>query len=318
MSRRRHSKGYYDMVRDAYAEQPSEVNAQFTIQTEFYKDILLNIAKGRFDIQCPEWWDKDFMLDCLLLEGKFIVTESDKVGVAPFQGNISGTNMFLRGSQIEIVNPILGNWMCERYKDAVVVYLYDDRWFRSITNIISYYAQRLANIDCSIDVNLMNTRVPWIFNAENTKQAKEAKLIYKKVSEGQPAVFTKVRRSGDLDREGGLDVSSLPVKNNYVTDKLIEAKRAIISEYLTYLGINSVSYEKKERMVTSEVEMSQGESAYNIEYPKDNLKDCCDATNEMFPSTGLRITVKEGVVNEEVYKDVHQEADEESNSSGDD
>lgn len=310
------NREYWELVKEAFAVQPSEVNGQMTLRTQFYKDQLINIIKGRFKIKCPDWWDKDFILDQIIFKGYFLVADS-KVGVAPFKGSVHGVNMFLRPPEATIVNEVLGTWNVKLFgtnANAVCIYLFDNRWFRSFIPIIDVYAEKLASCDCSIDVSLMNTRVPYIFNCADSKQAEEAKVIYDKVSKGEPAVFTKVKDPLDPNG-GGLDVSTLPVKDNYVADLTTELKRSIIGEFLTVVGLNSNSYEKKERLITAEVDSNNDERDYNIKYLNRNLKRGYKAVNEMFGDKmekKFKIKIEEGGKDDKTKqngKDLYQKAD---------
>ena len=308
----RTNKEYWEMIKDAFGENPKEVNAQFTHRTLFYKEVLENIIKGRFKVKCPEWWDVDYMLNLLIYKGRFFITNTS-AGVAPVDGSSHGYNMFLRAPYLTVVNSVLGTFdriLFGRKRNAVCVYLYDNKGFRSMYDIINVYAQKLANVDASIDVNLMNTRAAYIFNAEDTKQADEAKLIYDKISRGEPAVYTRVRNPMNPEN-GGLEITTIPVKNNYIAGDLIEAKRAIISEFLTLVGLNSTSYEKKERLITAEVDSNNEESEYNIAYMKRNLKRQCKAVRDMF---GIEFKIKvvdghEKKKKKKIAQDLHQKTD---------
>lgn len=314
-------RDYWEMIKAAFGENPKDIDTQFTERTLFYKEVIENIIKGRFKVKCPDWWDVDYMLNLLIYKGRFFVTNTP-AGVAPVDGNSHGINLFLRSPKLTVVNSILGTFdrlLFGNRKNAVCVYLYDNRCYRSMASIINVYAQKLANIDASIDVNLTNTRAAYIFNASTTQQAEEAKLIYDKITRGEPAVFTKVKDPMNPE-DGGLDVTTWPIKTNYIVDDLIEAKRATISELLTLLGLNSTSYEKKERLITAEVDSNNEESEYNVAYMKRNLKRQSKAVRDLF-DIEFKIKVVDGNGKKDqkpLYQDVHEEADKKRSDSRND
>lgn len=68
----------------------------------------------------------------------------------------------------------------------------------------------------------------------------------------------------------------------YICDKIYELKTKIWNEALTYLGISNVSVEKKERLITDEVDRSQGgvlASRYSRLVAR---QQACEQINKMF------------------------------------
>lgn len=281
-------QGFWKLLKEAYGEIPQEVNAQDATTTVYYKQLLINAIKSNFVVQCPDWWSVDYMLDLLILGGHFYVSNS-AAGILPFFGNSHGINVFDRPPHSTLVNSILGTM--DRVltgttefasPNAAVVYLYDDREYRSMIPLINRYSQRLANIDASIDINLLNTRTAFMFNCEDSKQSAEAKAVYDKIARGEPAVFTKVKKPLDDPRDSGIDITILPVKENYIVDKLIDARYYILSQFYTEIGINSTPYEKKERQVVDEVNSNVGQQRCNIAYMQRNLERCSENVRKMF------------------------------------
>ena len=74
-------------------------------------------------------------------------------------------------------------------------------------------------------------------------------------------------------------------KNN---DKLNELKREIWSEALTFLGINNVNVNKKERLITNEVENNQGSIVSSRFSRLEQRRQAVKRINKMF---GLNIEV---------------------------
>lgn len=312
---RTEKRDYWNMLKNAFGEKPTSVNAQLVAATEQYRQELINIVKGRFEVTCPDWWSKDYLLTLLICAGRFYITDTS-IGVCPLNGGSHGLNVFERPSAVTIANPVLGTFdrkLTGKNADAVVVYLYDDRYYRSFMPIIDRFAQRLANCDCSIDVNLLNTRVPFIFNVHDSKQAATAKELYEKVSQGEPAIFTTTDDLMDPSSNRDI-VETMPVKNNYVADMIIEAKRAIVSEFLTYCGINNLAYEKKERLIVDEVRSNNAETEYNVAYINNNLQHCSEEVRKMF-DIEFDIKLKEG---DSYEMDIHKEINEEPSDRGSD
>lgn len=316
----------WKLLKDQIEEDKKKLpNVNMIMRSDLYRSKLLTIAKGRFDIRCPEWWDKDYMITLLLTTGRVFIADSP-IGVAPFNGSPYGLNVFERAPFVTITNPILDTFDCyfvnrnekgttidvrgKSMRPAVCVYLYDNKIYRSIQPYIDLYASRLAMIDGAFDVNIFNSKLPWIFNVSDAKQKETAETMYEEISNEKPAIFVRKGQALNGSNTDAL-VEVLPVKESFIADKLQEIKRAVIGEFLTDIGVNNTSYEKRERLITDEVNSNNEEICCNVDYMKQNLKDCSETVRNAF-GLDFDIRVKEGVCNEEreqVHADVHQETD---------
>lgn len=157
----------------------------------------------------------------------------------------------------------------------------------------------MASADAAIDVNLMNSRVAYIAEAETKAQAESIKTAYDKISNGEPLV---VYRKDVALNATGLNVFFNNVKQNYIADMVQDSKRTIINEFLTAIGVNNANTDKRERLVTGEVDANNQELVANTTIWKENLKLCCDKINTMF-NVGLNVTLQFDASNREESKD---------------
>ena len=63
-----------------------------------------------------------------------------------------------------------------------------------------------------------------------------------------------------------------------------------MNEFLTTIGINTANTTKRERQIVDEVNANNIEIQANIKLWKQNVSDCCDRVNKMFPEAELKIT----------------------------
>ena len=146
---------------------------------------------------------------------------------------------------------------------------------------VMYYAQRLWDLDNTIDINIKAQKTPILIQCDE-KQRLSLLNVYKEYDGNSPVLF------GDKN----LDIKGFGVLKTdapFVADKLYELKNQIWNEALTYLGISNVSYQKKERLITDEVTRSQGGTVASRYSRLAMREQACDRINEMF---GLNLSVK--------------------------
>lgn len=125
--------------------------------------------------------------------------------------------------------------------------------------VLAVYAAKMTNADISIQSAMYNSRMAVLFMASDPEEVEEFKRIYKKVSLGEPAVM--LNDNGimtDYNR-----IQPFPVQSVASIDKLFDAKDRIKNEFLEWLGVPVVPYEKKERLVSGEVDNPYSEIRNN-------------------------------------------------------
>ena len=162
--------------------------------------------------------------------------------------------------------------------DSVIIY---NNYMRQPTiDALEMFAWRLANIDRTIDVNVMGQKTPkLLLCSENQRLVIEN--MYKQYTGNYPAIFGDKR----LDFQG---LQAIDTTSPFVSDKLQIVKRQIFNEALTYLGIENNSNEKAERLVRNEAISSAGATQANRFTRIAARQDACEKINRMF---GTNISV---------------------------
>ena len=146
-----------------------------------------------------------------------------------------------------------------------------------------------------------------MYMGASTKAGAQAlKEAVDNINKGEIAVVLDKRIMNDRTK-GGNAVDPITVyeyfnSNNYLTDKLLQDRANILSEFDTEIGISSLPYQKKERMVVNEAESKEEESQARINLWIDTMNEGLNLVNEMWGtnlSVGLNKFGKDGVVNGE-------------------
>lgn len=162
--------------------------------------------------------------------------------------------------------------------DSVIIYNNELR-----TNdylMIEYYARRLWFIDQIIDININAQKTPVLVEGDQ-KQRLTLKNLYQKYDGNQPFIF------GD----NGLGSQPLRAINTgapFVADKLYQIRTDIWNEALTFIGISNIAIQKKERLISDEVQRNNA-GTVNSRYSRLHArKQACKEINKMF---GLNVSV---------------------------
>lgn len=156
---------------------------------------------------------------------------------------------------------------------------------------VKMFAKRLYNLDRIIDVNANAQKTPVLVQGTE-KQRLTLVNLYKEFDGNAPFIF------GDKN----LDLNSLRAINTnapYVADKLYQLKTQIWNEALTYLGISNLNIQKKERMITDEVQRNQGGTIASRYSRLEARREAVDKINRMF-GTDIRVDYREDfqIINE--------------------
>lgn len=176
-------------------------------------------------------------------------------------------------------------------KDAAFIRLTPDA--KGIVELITGYANQLAQIDVDINVNLENCKLSRVFIANSPDNAQKIRRLVDDVTRGELAVIV----DDDLARKiidpetGKIPVYSTPAE--YIVGALIQDRRQVINDYLTAIGVdnNAANMIKAERNLTAEVHANDVEVSYNASYYIDTLKTDIDIFNNLF-DTSIKIDYK--------------------------
>jgi hypothetical protein len=210
-----------------------------------------------------------------------------KIGYLAVQGTVSGTmNHYNLPTHFHAVAPQYQNtFPIYNFSDmqddhqGIVIWNNDYHW--STLPSLKMFAIDLAELKNVIYVNQNAQKTPWII-VGNSNNLLTTKNVYNQIEEGGLAIFLD-----DSFDPNSIDV--LQTNAPYVVDKLNDQKNAVWSEVMTYLGIKNSNIDKKERLITDEVNSNdeQIESSSNIFLKA--RQEACEKMNELY---GLNVSVK--------------------------
>lgn len=156
-------------------------------------------------------------------------------------------------------------------------------------DFVMFYVNKLAEAERTMDVNVKANKAPIVMLCD-TNDVLSFKRIFQQVDGNVPAIFAD--KAMELDA-----IQALDMKAKFLGNELMDYKRSVESELLTFLGINNSAVDKKERLITDEANANNEliESFFDIQL--EARKRACEEANAMF---GLNMSVKRRVVEKAV------------------
>ncbi len=169
----------------------------------------------------------------------------------------------------------------KRYKadDCVII---ENTMLRTATRyFIMFYVNKLAEAERTMDVNVKAVKTPVIIKCDD-KDVLSFKTIFQKVDGNVPAIYA--------DRNLSIEsIAALDMKVKFLGNELMDYKRSVESELLTFLGVNNTPVDKKERLITDEAEANNQLIEAFFELQLEARRRACEAINEKY---GLNISVR--------------------------
>lgn len=182
----------------------------------------------------------------------------------------------------------------EKDKECILVMNNYERIPTQSTVIL--FAKRLAEAQRTADVNIKAQRTP-ILIATDQKQYFTLKKMYEEYDGNTPAIFA------DKNLIDPNSLKAIKTEAPFIAQNIMDYKREIWNEFLTTMGISNLS-EKRERMISNEVDSNNELINLNLQALLAPRKEACQLFNEKYGLLGDKaIDVK---VRSDLYNIVKQ------------
>lgn len=266
---------YYNAQRS-----PSTVHVKNTRLRRYFRKYLFQKAISVFKWNIPEEWDKDYFLYTLYGLGYIAVIDTDQYGVICQGGALGGYNLYYRPSYIIITNPLIRKSITANLdNDCALIKLQPD--YSSIMDIVGYYADLMALASESTGINLLNVKSGTVFGAQNKAQAESYKKMYDTLSDGDPAVVIDKTMLDDQGQPTWFPFTQ-HLKESYVVTDLLSDMRKIEAMFDTDIGIPNANTDKRERLITDEVNANNVETATRCELWLESIRKGIDKANSKY------------------------------------
>ena len=280
---------YYNYINAETSQvTPSTVHVKDSGLCRYFTKYLLQKAMSVFEWDLPATWNKDYFLYVLYCWGYVAVVNTDKFGVIPQGCGLKGYDVFYAPTHAVIANPLLSGILEPRIgTQCELMKLQPD--FSGILDLVGHYAEQMALASQSVSVNLLNSKLSYVFTAKTKALAESLKKMYDQIAGGEPAVVIDSRLKNAADGEETWKAFEQNVGGNYIVTDLLADLRKIEAMFDTEIGIPNANTDKRERLIKDEVNANNIETYSKCALWLENLQDACKRVNDMF---GLSISVR--------------------------
>ena len=279
----------YDYINAEVSQHsPSTVHTKNTELQRFFARYLLQKAMSVFKWDLPETWDRDYFLYVLYGIGYIAVINTDRYGVIPQQCGLEGYNIFYQPKRALVTNPLLrGLRRLEIGTQCTLIKLQPD--YGSVMDLVGFYADMMALTAETAGVNLVNSRLSYVFFGKNKNAAESQKKLFDNIASGEPATFVDTAL---YDVQSG-NPSWIPfqqnVGQNYIAGDALADLRKWEMMFDTDVGIPNANTDKKERLISDEVNANNVEVTSKADLWLDQLQKSFAQTSKMF---GIKLGVE--------------------------
>ena len=282
--------GIYNRIAPLALNDTPNMNMQYWTRSLYQRlTALINIKNIPDGSDNKYAWDYDALVYALFWIGFIPVFESAKYGVVPSVGTLTGYGIQFQPTGVIINNPYFSFSQPLKIGEEVeLIKLTPD--YSGVMDIVAKYATELKEIDTSIRASAKNSRLAYALIANNDRTARTLKGIREKILNGDDVIIDE-----KLTRNKGEDPETLPwyqfdrdLKNSFILNDLLEARRTTLVDFYREIGVRMID-DKKERMITSEVNAGNAETFIRSEVWAETLKRSVKKVNDMF---GLNIEIE--------------------------
>lgn len=279
---------YYDFA-NAYNAQfsPSTVHVKNTQLTNFFIRYLYMRLLSVYEFDYPDNWYRPYLNYNLFMRGHFAVFNTAEYGTVAQGGTRSGIGLYYQPTEYIVANPLLTSYRKLTIdRDCAIIRLNDD-WF-GLFDLISYYAEKMALVVEAFDMNIVNSKLGYVFFAKNKPLAESFKKLYDTLSNNPMVVVDKDMQATEDDMPAWQTFQQ-DLRQNYLGEELLSNLYTIENQFNTRIGIPNIKYEKNERLTANEVTANNIETQSHAVLWMENIRKGFDQANAMF---GLDLSVK--------------------------
>ena len=250
-----------------------------------YLDRMKKICLSMFEWRLPDSMNARFLEMCLYYQGQAAMFYDSEYGYINSMACDGGyINLYGLPTEVQCYSYRFNQRRSlytvdvgeEKDKECILVMNNYERVPTAAT--ISLFAYRLAEAQRTADVNIKAQRTPVLITTDQ-KQYFTLKKMYEEFDGNSPAIFA------DKNLITPDALKAIKTDAPFIAEHIMDYKREIWNEFLTFMGISNLS-EKRERMISNEVDSNNELVNLNLQALLIPRKEACKQFNEKYGLAG--------------------------------
>jgi hypothetical protein len=223
----------------------------------------------------------------LIIKGNGAVIKKDNNLYIPFTGNVYGYDAYMVPNKFTFANPVIGGGSnLEDMKNCAIIWNSDidkinffdgSSW---LWETIKRYARMLADLESSFANNLVYSRSGLITQAATQTTADAMQTTINKLEAGD--VSTVLNKQILFD-----DIKPMNFGSPMTLNQFTEARDYLLNCFYNTIGLQTLE-EKKERMITDEINVDNGVLLNNIDIMYKTRVENVEKINKLF-NTDIKV-----------------------------
>jgi len=278
---------------------PSTVHCKNTALVNYYTKYLFEKVISIYKWEgIPDSWAVNYFLYTLFGKGFLAVFNTEEYGVIPNECALAGYNVFYQPTTALVANPALReNRRMLIGEECELIRMQPN--YSGVMDIVSNYADLMALAMETAGINLLNSKLSYVFFSDNQANAASFKKLYDQIASGEPMAVIDKDLIG-IEGEKHWELFTQNVGQNYITDRVLTDMRTLENMFNTEIGIPNANTMKRERLISDEVNSNNVDTQSKVILWLETMQNDIKKVNDMFD---LNISVKYRYEDKEVEAD---------------
>lgn len=289
----------YEALNLLYGMVNPSITRYNSVAVRYWVRSLFDRMVSRIEFEVPENWRGDvyyFFKICLYTRGFVLVSQDDEYGYYFQPCGIKGRDFYYQPTQAIISNPALKrSRVLDLHKNGELLRITPD--YNGTCDIVIRFAEELAQMSSALDVAIHNSKMAYMLAGRNKAAVNALKKMMDLISQGNPAVYVDsalLNDRTDKDSPFQLIQPVANVKQSYIVTDLLKDMQTLINEFDAEIGIQTIPYEKSERLTQYEGESKANDSQARLLTWTECLDNSIDAIKKLYPDISLSYKLRGG------------------------